>query len=151
MSTHTGRRGGGRAARQAARMHAVVEKVPFITRTMAPVEVLSEEGLELIESNADTLLEQVGIDFREAPDACDLLRDAGAEVDGERVRFPQGLARQLVQATAPRTFTQVARNPANSVEIGGTPRSSPPPTARRSCATSRVAGATGRSRTSGTS
>ena len=32
----------------------------------------------------------------------------------------EGLARQLVQATAPRTFTQVARNPANSVEIGGT-------------------------------
>ena len=120
MSTHTGRRGGGRAARQAARMHAVVEKVPFITRTMTPVEVLSEEGLELIESNADTLLEQVGIDFREAPDACDLLRDAGAEVEGERVRFPQGLARQLVQATAPRTFMQVARNPANTVEIGGT-------------------------------
>ena len=35
------------------------------------------------------------------------------------MRFPRGLARQLVQATAPRTFTQVARNPANSVEIGG--------------------------------
>ncbi len=120
MSTHTGRRGGGRAARQAARMHAVVEKVPFITRTMAPVEVLSEEGLELIESNADTILEQVGIDFRDAPEACDLLQDAGAEVDGERVRFPRGLARQLVQATAPRTFMQVARNPANTVEIGGT-------------------------------
>jgi trimethylamine---corrinoid protein Co-methyltransferase len=119
MSTHTGRRGGGRAARQAARMHPVVAKVPFITRTLAPVEVLSEEGLELIESNAETILEQVGIDFRDAPDARDLLRDAGADVEDERVRFPRGLARQLVQATAPRTFTQVARNPANSVEIGG--------------------------------
>ena len=63
MSTHTGRRGGGRAARQVARMHAVVEKVPFITRTETPVEVL-DEGLELIESNADTILEQVGIDLR---------------------------------------------------------------------------------------
>ncbi|MBA3567473.1 MAG: trimethylamine methyltransferase family protein [Actinobacteria bacterium] len=119
MSTHTGRRGGGRAARQAARLHAVVDKVPFITRTMTPVEVLSEEGLELIESNAETILEQVGIDFRDAPDARDLLREAGAEVEDERVRFPRGLARQLVQATAPKTFTQVARNPANSVEIGG--------------------------------
>jgi trimethylamine--corrinoid protein Co-methyltransferase len=101
-------------------MQAVVDKVPFITRTLAPVEVLSEEGLALIEENADTLLEQVGIDFRDAPDAHELLRDAGAEVDGERVRFPRGLARSLVQATAPETFTQVARNPANSVEIGGT-------------------------------
>ena len=87
---------------------------------MTPFEVLSDEGLELIESNADTILEQVGIDFRDAPEARDLLQAAGAEVDGERVRFPRGLARQLVQATAPRTFTQVARNPANSVEIGGT-------------------------------
>jgi trimethylamine--corrinoid protein Co-methyltransferase len=80
---------------------------------------MSDEGLELIEHNADTILEQVGIDFRDAPEARELLRSAGAEVDGERVRFPRGLCRQLVQATAPRTFTQVARNPANSVEIGG--------------------------------
>ena len=36
------------------------------------------------------------------------------------MRFPRGLARQLVQATAPREFTQVARNPAHNVEIGGT-------------------------------
>ncbi len=120
MSSRTGRRGGGRAARQEARLHAAVEKVPFITRTLAPVEVLSEEGLSLIEENAETLLEQVGIDFREAPDARELLRGAGAEIEDERVRFPRGLARQLIQATAPRTFTQVARNPANSVEIGGT-------------------------------
>jgi trimethylamine--corrinoid protein Co-methyltransferase len=114
-----GRRGGGRAARQEARLHAVVESVPFITRTMTPFEVLSQEGLELIESNAETILEQVGIDFRDAPEARELLRGAGAEVDGERVRFPRGLCRQIVQATAPPTFTQVARNPARSVEIGG--------------------------------
>jgi trimethylamine--corrinoid protein Co-methyltransferase len=101
-------------------MQAVVDKVPFITRTLAPVEVLAEEGMALIEENAETLLEQVGIDFRDAPDAHALLRDAGAEVDGERVRFPRGLARSLIQATAPERFTQVARNPANSVEIGGT-------------------------------
>jgi trimethylamine---corrinoid protein Co-methyltransferase len=48
MSAHTGRRGGGRAARQAARLHAAVETVPFMTRTLAPVEVVSEEGLSLI-------------------------------------------------------------------------------------------------------
>jgi trimethylamine--corrinoid protein Co-methyltransferase len=117
--TRIGRRSGGRAARQAARLHAVVEKVPFLTRGLAPLEVLSEEGLSLIEENADTILEQVGIDFRDAPDAHELLRGAGADVDGERVRFPRGLCRQLVQATAPRSFTQVARNPASNVEIGG--------------------------------
>jgi trimethylamine--corrinoid protein Co-methyltransferase len=117
--TRTGRRSGGRAARQAARLHAVAEKVPFITRTMTPVEVLSEEGLSLIEENAEAVLEQVGIDFREAPDARELFRQVGASVDGERVRFPRGLCRSLVQATAPSVFTQVARNPANSLQIGG--------------------------------
>jgi trimethylamine--corrinoid protein Co-methyltransferase len=117
--TRTGRRAGGRAARQVARLHAVAERVPFLTRTLAPLEVLSEEGLGLIEENADTVLERMGIDFRDAPDAVARFGDAGADVDGERVRFPRGLCRQLVQATAPRTFTQVARNPANNVQIGG--------------------------------
>jgi trimethylamine--corrinoid protein Co-methyltransferase len=120
MSTEPkGRRTGGRAARQAARMHAVSQKVPFITRTLKPVEVLSDEGLGTIEHNADTILEQVGIDFRGDPDALVLLKDAGADVEGERVRFPRGLARQIVQATAPREFDQYARDPANTVHIGG--------------------------------
>ena len=45
MSETRGRRAGGRAARQAARLSAVVESVPFLTRTLAPLEVLSDEGL----------------------------------------------------------------------------------------------------------
>jgi trimethylamine---corrinoid protein Co-methyltransferase len=113
-----GRRGGGREARRSARLHAVAEKVPFITRTMAPFEVLSAEGLELIEHNADTILEQVGIEFRDAG-ALATLKAAGAEVEGELVRFPHGMARSLVQATAPREFVQHARNPANDVHLGG--------------------------------
>ena len=93
--------------------------MPFLTRTLAPLEVLSNEGLALMEENADTILEQVGIDFRDAPDAIALFRDAGADIDGERVRFPRGMCRQLVQATAPREFTQVARNRERSVVFGG--------------------------------
>ena len=62
----------------------------------------------------------MGIDVREAPDALELFAGAGADVDGERVRFPRGLARSLVQATAPREFVQHARNPVNDVRIGGT-------------------------------
>lgn len=119
MSETRSRRSGGRAARQAARLHPAQEHVPFITRTMTPLEVLSAEGLELIESNAETILEQVGIDFRDAPEARELLRGAGAEVEGERVRFPRGMCRGIVQSSAPASFTQHARNPDNSVEIGG--------------------------------
>jgi trimethylamine--corrinoid protein Co-methyltransferase len=65
-------------------------------------------------------LEQVGIDFHDWPDALMRFKEAGADVDGERVRFPRGMCRQLVQATAPREFTQYARNPENNVQIGGT-------------------------------
>ena len=108
--TETRRRTGGRAGRQAARAAAQVERVPFLTRTLTPLEVLSEEGLSLLEENADRILEEVGIEFHGAPDALELFAGAGASVDGERVRFPRGLCRSLVQATAPREFTQVARN-----------------------------------------
>ena len=117
--TAGGRRSGGRAARQAARAVSNAVRVPYITRTLSPFEVLSAEHLELIEENADTVLEQVGIEFRDTPEALSLFREAGADIDGERVRFPRGLARQIVQATAPAQFTQVARNPENNVEIGG--------------------------------
>ncbi len=119
MTETRGRRSGGRAARQAARLHAHVERVPFLTRTLAPLEVLADEGLSLLEENADRILEEVGIEFHGAPDALELFAGAGASVDGERVRFPRGLCRSLVQATAPAQFTQVARNRANDVVFGG--------------------------------
>ena len=48
-----------------------------------------------------------------------LFAEAGADVDGSRVRFPRGMCRQIVQATAPAVYTQHARNPANNVQIGG--------------------------------
>jgi trimethylamine---corrinoid protein Co-methyltransferase len=113
------RRTGGRDARRAARLQAHAVREPFLTRTLAPFEVLSEEGLSTIEQNADRILQEVGLEFRGDPDAVRLLHDAGADVDGERVRFPDGLARRIVQATAPREFTQYARNHDNDVRIGG--------------------------------
>jgi trimethylamine--corrinoid protein Co-methyltransferase len=81
--------------------------------------VLTEEGLSLIEHNADTILEEIGIDFRDDEEALALCREAGAEVDGMRVRFPRGLCRSIIQSSAPREFMQHARNPACSVKIGG--------------------------------
>jgi len=113
------RRSGGRDARRAARLHAHLERTPYLTRTLAPFEVLGEEGLSTIEENADTILQEVGVDFRGDPEALRVLREGGADVDGERVRFPRGMCRQIVQASAPRQFTQYARNEANHVEIGG--------------------------------
>ena len=113
------RRGGGRAGRVAQRLAAHVAREPFLTRRLTPFEVLDEEGLALLERNADTILEEVGVEFRGDEAARGTLADAGADVDGELVRFPRGMCRRIVQASAPREFTQYARNEANSVVIGG--------------------------------
>lgn len=119
MSEEARHRGRGRAAKRAERLAAVVHAVPFITRKLAPYEVLNEEGLALIEHNADTVLQEIGIEFRGDEEALQLWRDAGADVQGERVRFPRGLCRQIVQRSAPRAYTQHARNAARTVLIGG--------------------------------
>ncbi|MFL5647510.1 MAG: trimethylamine methyltransferase family protein, partial [Chloroflexota bacterium] len=66
-----------------------------------------------------TILEEVGDEFRGDADALRLLADAGADIDGVRVRFPRGMCRGIVQASAPRQYTQYARNPERNVEIGG--------------------------------
>ncbi|WP_114964703.1 trimethylamine methyltransferase family protein [Alkalilacustris brevis] len=116
----TGRRarGGGGAARRAARTAVILETARFITRNIPDLEILDVEALEIIEANAETLLEEIGVSFVENPAALDRWREAGADVQGERVRLPRGLARKLC-ATAPGQFTQHARNPERNVEIGG--------------------------------
>jgi trimethylamine---corrinoid protein Co-methyltransferase len=121
QQTTAGRRnrGGGREAKRAARAARSATTIPYITRQIPFFEVLSEEGLATIEYNADTILEEIGIDFRDDKEALEIWKAAGASVDGERVRFPRGMCRQLVQNSAPREFTQHARNSARSVQIGG--------------------------------
>ena len=111
-------RGGGGAARRAERSAVSFETAKFIERNIPNFEVLSEEALQIIEHNADTMLEEVGVNFINNPGALQRWRDAGADVNGERVRIPRGLARKLC-ATAPAEFTQVARNPERNVVIGG--------------------------------
>ena len=119
MSEGKSRRGRrGRAARRASRQVAVAVALPFITRKIPLTEVLTDEGLETIEANAETILAEIGIEFRDDEEALALWRDAGADVDGERVRMPRGLARNLLQ-TAPTEFDQLARNPERNVHIGG--------------------------------
>ena len=113
------RRGGGRDARRQLRTGGGGGPArPFITRNLPPVDILSDEAAEIIEANAETILEEIGIDFLEDDEARSMLGDAGCDVRGERVHFPRGLARELC-GSAPSSFTQHARNPERSVEIGG--------------------------------
>lgn len=112
------RAGGGGAARRAERSAVVTETARVIQRTIPTVDILDEEALERIEDAAELVLEEIGVNFVENPAALARWRDAGADVQGERVHLPRGLARSLCR-TAPREFTQLARNPDKSVVIGG--------------------------------
>ena len=108
----------GREVRRAARGRQVAAKLGYIRRSIPAVELLHSEAVEIIEHNAETVLQEVGIEFRRDPESLRLWRAAGADVQGERVRFPRGLCRTLL-ATAPAAFEVHARNPARTVRFGG--------------------------------
>jgi trimethylamine--corrinoid protein Co-methyltransferase len=112
-------RHGGRAGRQRERAANAPASPSYITRKIPPTEIVSEEGLVALETYADRILEEVGFEIRGDAIANDLFRKAGADFDGERLKFPRGLIRSIIQASAPREFLQHARNPAHTVKIGG--------------------------------
>jgi trimethylamine--corrinoid protein Co-methyltransferase len=98
-------------------------RVPYITRGIPPYELLGDEALTRIEATADRILAEIGMELREDAEALRLYREAGAaatEVSPGvwNLRFEPGMLREVLR-TAPARFTQHARNPANSVEIGG--------------------------------
>ncbi len=109
---------GGGAARRAERTATKIEFARFIERKIPDFEILDAESLEIIEDNAETVLEEIGVRFVDNAPALKRWKQAGADVDGDRVRIPRGLARSL-SASAPREFTQHARNPERNVVIGG--------------------------------
>ena len=111
-------RSGGGAARRAERTAVSVETERYIERKIPLYEFLDEATLEIIEYNAETVLEEIGVNFVDSPVALERWRSVGAIIEGERVRIPRGLARELCK-TAPSKFVQHARNPERSVEIGG--------------------------------
>jgi len=64
-SPRTHRAGGGREAKRAARAARAGVSMPYITRKIGIYEVLDEEGLATIERNADTILAEIGIEYRD--------------------------------------------------------------------------------------
>ena len=110
------RRGGGRAGRGGSTATQPVDA--YAKRAIPFFEPYTPEQIDTIINDAQDLLERVGIDFRDDVEVLEMWREAGAIVDGERVRFPKGLLLDLIK-TAPAQFTQHARNSEKSVEIGG--------------------------------
>ena len=112
-------RKGGRSARR-----AVADKAASggtggrFQRTIPAYELLDDVALALIEEQAEWILDKVGIEFRGDEGALALFRDAGARVEGCRVRFEPGHARALC-ATAPARFSLHGRDTRMTVELGG--------------------------------
>ncbi len=119
----TKRQRGGRTQRRDERSKGSAIHRPYIVRGIPTYDILSEESLIRIEQTADRILAEIGIELREDHEAMRLYKHAGAEVTEQtagvwRVKFEPGMVREILK-TAPAVFTQHARNPANSVQIGG--------------------------------
>ncbi|MBE2277823.1 MAG: trimethylamine methyltransferase family protein [Rhodobacteraceae bacterium] len=108
----------GRNERMKARSAKSGLSTPFTQRRIPQVSLIDEEGIAIIERNADRILDEIGMEFRGDPEVLALFKAHGARVDGERVRFDPGWCRDRIR-NAPKIFTQHARNPARSVQIGG--------------------------------
>jgi trimethylamine--corrinoid protein Co-methyltransferase len=111
-------RGGGRRRGGRTRDRHTADTTAFIRRQAPFYEFLGEEGLVKLEDQADWIIQEIGIEFRDDPKAIEIWKAAGADVRGTRVRLDRGAARELCK-TAPSEFTQHARNPAHDVTIGG--------------------------------
>jgi trimethylamine--corrinoid protein Co-methyltransferase len=88
-----------------------------LRRRFPPIDLLSADEIESIHNTSLDVLEQIGMDFT-LPEAQDLLRRAGAETDGARIRFPRGLVEEAIRSI-PSRFVFHARNPENDIELGG--------------------------------
>lgn len=102
-----------------ARRSTELRQLPWrhVTNPYGRIEVLSADQIEAIHTASLRILSDIGMDFLH-PEAISLLAEAGAAVDGDRVRFDPGLIEAAI-ATVPPEFDLHARNPAHTVHIGG--------------------------------
>ena len=116
---NTRRRTGGHAGRVARRLARGTRRNAItVTRRIPTYELLDEEALVQLESHAEWILREIGVEFRGDEEALRLFKDAGATVKGTRVRFDSGLAPSLC-STAPSTFRMEGRDSAASITILG--------------------------------
>jgi len=117
MEERLASRRGGRSARKAARTENRVDMLPALKRGLPYVEPLSPEQIEKIDNASLSILEDVGVVFRD-PIALEDWKKAGADVRDERVHLDRGMVKELIK-TIPSTLTLNARNPEKSVPLGG--------------------------------
>lgn len=88
-----------------------------VKRHFEPMRIVSDDELESIHRVSLQVLSEIGMDFM-LPEARDLLKKAGATVQGERVRFDPAMIEELI-SHAPSTFTVHGTRPGRELEIGG--------------------------------
>ena len=106
----------GRDARAAKRRTRTRSWLPELERRIPWVNLLSDDQVQVIHDASMDVVEEVGVEFR-CDDALALWRDAGAAVDGARVRRDREHLMALV-GTAPSSYTMVARDPTHTVTVG---------------------------------
>ena len=85
--------------------------------TMPRYEILSADAIGVLERGWKRIVSEIGVQFAK-PEAVELFAKAGQRTDGNVVYLdPEFVLEQV--AKAPREFDIQARNPANSVHIGG--------------------------------
>ena len=106
----------GRDARTARRRSKTRSWLPELERRIPWVDLLSDNQVQVVHDASMDVVEEVGVEFR-CDDALALWRDAGAAVDGARVRLDREHLMALV-GTAPSSYTMVARDPTHTVTVG---------------------------------
>ena len=102
---------------RAQRVAAAVSTVQPLVNKLPLSEVLTQAGLTKIHQASMRLLKEFGILILDYPPALETFRVHGARVEGEQVWLDEETLMHFVRQ-APATFTQLARNPANNLEIG---------------------------------
>jgi trimethylamine---corrinoid protein Co-methyltransferase len=105
----THRRVGGAAIQQQEKIKSA--------RAFAPTKLISDDHVESIHHASLKVLSEIGMDFM-LPEAREILRKAGAKIDGERVRFDPDMINEAM-AHAPSSFTIHGRAEHRNLEIGG--------------------------------
>ena len=106
----------GRGARRAQRTSTELRFMPETDRGIPFVDLMTPGQVERIHEESMKLLREKGIEFRD-DESADLWRDAGADVQGHRVRIEEAHLMHLL-STAPECYTMLARNPDRSVTLG---------------------------------
>ena len=112
------RRAGGRRGHAERAGTAVHEQMPWSQprNPDRPTEPLDADGVQAIHAGVVRILKEIGIEFLN-PEACNVLRRAGATVEGTNVRMDEAFLMEKI-GLAPAAFTITPRNPDRALRIG---------------------------------